>query len=44
VRFANVLFCALAVSIFLSFCSKITAVVGFSSLVPNGLRVAAVGD
>jgi len=37
VRFANVLFSALAVPIFLSFCSKINAVVGFSSLAPNVL-------
>ncbi|MBP6969687.1 MAG: hypothetical protein KBB66_11775, partial [Prolixibacteraceae bacterium] len=41
VRFANVLFCVLAVSIFLSFCSKITTVVGFSSLVPN-LRINVI--
>lgn len=36
---ANVLFCALTVSVFLSFCSKITAVVGFYSLVSNGFAV-----
>jgi len=40
---ANVLFCVWAVHFFLSFCSKLSDVVGFFSLVPNVLLLGTGG-